>query len=175
MTLRAAQKRLLLGWLALLAPLPLPFNDGRRLAVTAPTGGQSPSSCARGARRTARWLPAWAMNLLGLAYLPFFFARPAGARAAGSSCGRSSTSALFALLVKLFAIGQERDKWQVALGRLLRLPGGDGHQRPPLGRLYLIVFVALTLMLLARFAYLHVLAGFGRVDVPAPELPVRAS
>jgi len=39
--------------------------------------------------------------------------------------------------------------------------------------LYLIAFLALSLVLLARFAFLHVLAGFGREDPTLAHIPLR--
>ena len=68
--------------------LPLPFNDVARLAGARrlPDRGRA-LPAARLPRGAERWLPSRAMNLLGLAYLPFLVVRRArlGAPAAGAA------------------------------------------------------------------------------------------
>ncbi|HEX5759138.1 MAG TPA: DUF3488 and transglutaminase-like domain-containing protein, partial [Thermoanaerobaculia bacterium] len=168
----AREKRLLLGALALLAPLPLPFNQMVRwpmlLAYLAAVGW----FLRRAWRDEPRWLPAWGMNLLGLAYLPFFVF-DVFALGRGRLVGPILHLGLFALAVKLFALERERDKWQAALGVFFLFLAAMGTSVHPSIALYLLAFAGLGLLLLARFAYLHVLAGFGRHEPAGPRLPLR--
>ncbi|HEX9671627.1 MAG TPA: DUF3488 and transglutaminase-like domain-containing protein [Thermoanaerobaculia bacterium] len=168
----AREKRLLLGALAFLAPLPLPFNEMVRwpflLAYLAAVGW----FLHRAWREEPRWLPAWGMNVLGLAYLPVFVF-DVFVLGRGRLVGPVLDLALFALAVKLFALRRERDKWQVALGVFFLFLAAMGTSVHPSIVLYLLAFAGLALFLLARFAYLHVLAGFGRHEPAGPRLPLR--
>ncbi|HVF61787.1 MAG TPA: DUF3488 and transglutaminase-like domain-containing protein [Thermoanaerobaculia bacterium] len=168
----AREKRLLLGALAFLAPLPLPFNEMVRwpflLAYLAAVGW----CLHRAWREEPRWLPTWGMNVLGLAYLPFFVF-DVFALGRGRLVGPVLDLALFALAVKLFALRRERDKWQAALGVFFLFLAAMGTSVHPSIVLYLLAFAGLALFLLARFAYLHVLAGFGRHEPAGPRLPLR--
>jgi protein-glutamine gamma-glutamyltransferase len=167
----ARQKRLLLGWTALLAPIPLPFNGVvgwpaviafllgvvlfLRLASLDPPG----------------WLPSWGMNVLGLIYLPLFFLdmfviSHGLVQPVIHLC-------LFAVLVKLFAIVRERDKWQASIGIFFLFLAAMGTSVHPTIVLYLIGFLVLVLVLLTRFAFLHVLSGFGREDPALALIPLR--
>ncbi|HEV7787141.1 MAG TPA: transglutaminaseTgpA domain-containing protein [Thermoanaerobaculia bacterium] len=165
------QKRLLLGWLALLAPLPLPFNGVVGWPVV---GGYMLGvlyMLRRASRDEPRWLPAWGMNVLGVAYIPIFLVDllvfPRGLVQPVLHLG------LFALLVKLFAIVRERDKWQASIGIFFLFLGAMGTSVHPAIVLYLFSFLMLTLVLLTRFAFLHVLAGFGREDPALAHIPLR--
>src|SRR4051812_3517176 len=167
----ARQKRLLLGWTALLAPIPLPFNGV--------VGGPATLAFLLGVvlflRRASldppRWLPSWGMNVLGLVYLPLFFLDmfviSHGLVQPVLHLG------LFALLVKLFAIVRERDKWQASIGVFFLFLAAMGTSVHPAIVLYLVAFLMLTLVLLTRFAFLHVLAGFGREDLGLAHIPLR--
>jgi protein-glutamine gamma-glutamyltransferase len=165
------QKRLLLGWLALLAPVPLPFNAvvGWPAVLLYMLG-----VCFflhRASLDPPRWLPLWALNVLGLVYLPFFFfdlfVLSRGLVQAVLHLG------LFAVLVKLFALVRERDKWQASIGVFFLFLAAMGTSVHPTIVLYLAAFLALTLVLLTRFAFLHVLAGFGREDPTLARIPLR--
>ena len=165
------QKRLLLGWVALLAPVPLPFNAvvGWGAVLLYMLG-----VCLflhRASDDPPRWLPLWAMNVLGLVYLPFFFfdvfVVSRGLVQAVLHLG------LFAVLVKLFALVRERDKWQASIGVFFLFLAAMGTSVHPTIVLYLAAFLALTLVLLTRFAFLHVLAGFGREDPALARIPLR--
>lgn len=167
----ARQKRLLLGWLALLAPVPLPFNETVGWASVALYLVGVAYFLRRASLDSPRWLPAWGMNLLGLAYLPVFFFDLFG-------LSRSLVQpvihlGLFALLVKLFAIVRERDKWQASIGIFFLFLASMGTSVHPMIVLYLVGFLVLTLLLLMRFAFLHVLSGFGREDPALARIPLR--
>ena len=165
------QKRLLLGWMALLAPLPLPFNEVVGwLAVLLYMMGVV-LFLRRASLDPTRWLPLWAMNVLGLVYLPLFFLdllvfSRGLVQAVLHLC-------LFAVLVKLFALVRERDKWQASIGIFFLFLAAMGTSVHPTIVLYLAAFLTLTLVLLTRFAFLHVLSGFGREDPALARIPLR--
>ncbi|MFL6262123.1 MAG: transglutaminaseTgpA domain-containing protein [Thermoanaerobaculia bacterium] len=167
----ARQKRLLLGWTALLAPVPLPFNG----VVGWPAVLAFLLGVAVFLRRASldppRWLPSWGMNVLGLVYLPLFFLDM-------FVLSRGLVQpvihlCLFAVLVKLFAIVRERDKWQASIGVFFLFLAAMGTSVHPTIVLYLIGFLVLVLVLLTRFAFLHVLSGFGREDPALALIPLR--
>lgn len=166
------QKRLLVGWMALLAPLPLPFNEIVSWPVVAVYVVCLAFFLRRASLDPPRWLPTWGMNVLGLIYLPLFFLD-------FSMRSRGIVQPvlhliLFALLVKLFAMVRERDKWQAAVGIFFLFLASMGTSVHPAIVLYLVAFLAMTLTLLTRFAFLHVLAGFGREDPALARIPLRS-
>ena len=69
----ARQKRLLLGILALLAPIPLPFNEVVSWPVVAAYMVGVLVFLRWVMMDRQRWLPTWALNALGLIYLPLAF------------------------------------------------------------------------------------------------------
>jgi hypothetical protein len=165
------QKRLLLGLLAFLAPLPLPFND----IVVWPVLLAYLIGVALFLRRAwndpPRWLPTWAMNVLGLIYIPVFFLDLL-VLSRGRLVQPVLHLCLYTLLVKLYSLVRERDKWQAAIGIFFLFLGGMGTSVHPLIVLYLIGFLILSLVMLTRFAFLHVLAGFGREDPALARIPL---
>lgn len=167
----ARQKRLLLGFLALLAPIPLPFNEVVSWPVVAAYVVGVLVFLRRVMLDRQRWLPTWALNVLGLIYLPLAFLD------AFVISRRLLTPVLhlilFALLVKLFSLTRERDKWQVAIGVFFLFLASMGTSVHPTIVLYLIAFLVISLVMLTRFAFLHVLAGFGREDPELARIPMR--
>lgn len=155
----AREKRMLLGWLALVSPVPLPFNA----ILEWPILIAFMVSCLLFLRRAARdpggWLPTWAMNVLGLAYLPYFVFDLA-VLSRGRLVVAVTHLLLFTTLVKLFAIRRERDKWQTAIAVFFLFLTSMGTSVHPTVALYLAVFVGLTLWTFARFAQLHLMAAF---------------
>ena len=166
------QKRLLLGWLAFLAPLPLPFNDVVRWPLLALYLAGVLFFLRRAAQDPPGWLPNWGMNVLGLLYVPFFFF-DLYTFSGGRLVQAVLHLGLFTLVVKLYALVRERDKWQAALGIFFLFLAAMGTSVHPAIVLYLIAFLVLALLLLTRFAFLHVLAGFGREDPALAGLPLR--
>ena len=165
------QKRLLLGWMALLAPIPLPFNEVVGWLVVALYSVGVLVFLRRASLDPPRWLPAWGMNVLGLAYLPIFLLDLFGFRR--GLVQPVLHLCLFAVLVKLFAIVRERDKWQALIGVFFIFLAAMGTSVHPTIVLYLLGFLVLALVLLTRFAFLHVLAGFGREDPALARTPLR--
>jgi protein-glutamine gamma-glutamyltransferase len=165
------QKRLLVGWLALLAPLPLPFSDVVGWPVLAVYALGVLLFLARARRDPAGWLPLWGMNVLGLAYLPVLGADVLAFHR-GHLVAPMLHLGLFALLVKLFAMVRERDKWQTAIGVFFIFLAAMGTSVHPTIMLYLAAFLVLGLVLLLRFACYHVLADFSRDDPGVAALPL---
>ncbi len=166
------EKRLLLGLLALLAPIPLPFNEVVEWPAVAAYMAGVIWFLYRANQDPPRWLPVWGMNLLGMVYLPFFvFDLLVLGR--GRLVLPVVHLCLFVLLVKLFAMVRERDKWQAAIGVFFLFLASMGTSVHPATVIYLIAYVVLALVLLARFAVLHVLAGFGREDAALARVPLR--
>lgn len=156
----AREKRLLLGALAFLAPLPLPFNEalGWPFLIAYLVGVVA--FLYRAARDRPRWLSLLGMNLLGLAYLPLFVFDLV-VLSGGNLVGPVVRLGLFALLVKLFSLERERDKWQALMGIFFLFLAAMATSVHPSVVLYLLIFMGLAALLLARFAFFHLLAGFG--------------
>ncbi|HYL06043.1 MAG TPA: DUF3488 and transglutaminase-like domain-containing protein, partial [Thermoanaerobaculia bacterium] len=165
------QKRLLVGLLALLAPLPLPFSDVIGWPVLAAYAGGVLLFLARARRDPAGWLPLWGMNVLGLAYLPLLGADLLVFHR-GHLVAPMLHLGLFGLLVKLFGMVRERDKWQTTIGVFFIFLAAMGTSVHPTIVLYLTAFLALGLVLLMRFASFHVLADFSRDDGGVAAMPV---
>ena len=166
------EKRLLLGALAALAPLPLPFNEvvgwPFLLAWLAGTG----LFVARARADRGGWLPPWAMNLLGLAYLPLFFL-DLTMFSGGRLVGPVLHLGMFAVLIKLFALRRERDKWQALMGIFFLFLAAMATSVHPAVTLYLAAFLAGGVLLLTRFALLHLLTGFGHHDAALARVPLK--
>ena len=117
------EKRLLLGALAFLAPLPLPLNEPRPegvigwpfLFVYLFAVGHF---LRRAHRDEGRWLGNLALNLLGLAYIPFLVIDVTWLWQ-GKLVRPMMHLALFALATKLYSLRRERDKWHAAMGLFL--------------------------------------------------------
>lgn len=165
------QKRLLLGLLAFLAPLPLPFNDIVQWPVVLAYLIGVAFFLRRASLDPPRWLPTWGMNVLGLIYVPVFFL-DLMALSRGRLVQPILHLCLYTLLVKLFSLVRERDKWQAAIGVFFLFLAAMGTSVHPAIVLYLIAFLVLTLVMLTRFAFLHVLAGFGREDPALARIPL---
>lgn len=166
------EKRLLLGLMALLAPIPLPFNEVLTWPVLAVYLLTVALFLRRAWRDRPRWLPPWALNLLGLAYLPFFVFDLL-VLGGGRLVGPVVHLALFTVAVKLFSLGRERDKWQVLIGIFFLFLAAMATSVHPSIVLYLVVFLVLSLLLLARFAHLHLMAGFHPRGGAPPPVPLR--
>jgi transglutaminase-like putative cysteine protease len=154
------EKRLLLAWLALLAPLPLPLNE----VLAWPVLGLYVVCLAAFLRRAWRdpgtWLPPWAMNLLGALYLPVLYIDLV-VYWGGQLVRPVIHLAMFTVVVKLFAMRHERDKWHVLGGCFFLFLAAMGTSVHPSILLYLLAFTALVLTLLTRFSYFSVLSRFG--------------
>jgi hypothetical protein len=169
----ARQKRLLIGALALLAPIPLPFSDVIGWPVLGLYLAGVLVFLLRAWRDAPGWLPLWGMNVLGMAYLPLLgFDMLVLHR--GHLVAPVLHLGMFALLVKLFALVRERDKWQLAIGIFFIFLAAMGTSVHPTIALYLAAFLVLGLVLLLRFAFFHVLADFSRDEPGLARMPLGA-
>lgn len=168
----AREKRLLLGWLALLAPLPLPFNGILAWPAFAAHALVVVAFLFRARRDPGGWLPSWAMNVLAVLYLPYFVF-DLRFLSQGRLVAAVTHLLLFTILVKLFAVRRERDKWQTAIAVFFLFLTAMATSVHPTIVLYLVAFLGLSLLLFARFAQLHLVAGFTPgEDDPGPFLSV---
>lgn len=167
----ARQKRLMLGFLALVAPFPLPFNEALGWGLYLLYSLGVVAFMVRAWRGAEGWLPIWAANLLAIAYLPFLGV-DLMALSRGSLVGPVLHLGLFAVLVKLWSLRQERDKWHAALGIFFLFVAASATSVHMSVVLYLAVFLGATLLLLARFALFHLLTGFGHRQAGEVEVPL---
>ncbi len=155
------EKRVLLGWLALLAPLPLPFNDVLEWPALFLYLVTVIHFLGRAEDPTRGWLDNRALNALGLIYLPLL----AVDTWQGSQRGQLVTPllhlALFVLVVKLFSVRQEKEKWHVLLAVFFVFVAAMATSSHVTVVFYLLATVTLGLFALARLAELHMLAALG--------------
>jgi transglutaminase-like putative cysteine protease len=150
----AREKRLLVGVIAVLAPLPLPFASVIAWPVLLAYWLVCGLYLARAHRGAESWLPAWAMNLLAIAYMPVlladlsFFWR-------GQVLQPLVHLALFTLAVKLFALKREADKWHALLGAFFLYLAAMGSSVHPSVVIYQIAMLACWLFVMARLAGWH--------------------
>jgi protein-glutamine gamma-glutamyltransferase len=165
------EKRLLLILLALLAPLPLPFNE----VVSWPALALYGAGIALALRRTLAdrggWLSPWTLNLLGVLYLPIFIL-DLTTFSGGRLVAPVVNLGLFTVAVRLFSLTRERDKWQALMGIFFLFLASMATSVHLSVALYLLAFVVLSLLVLARFAYLHLLTTFGRREDGVPVVPM---
>ncbi len=158
----AREKRLLLGALALLAPLPLPLNEPRPAGVIGFPFLLVYLSVVtlfliRAARAEARWLGPLALNLLGLGYLPFL-ALDLAQVGGGSLVRPMMHLVLFSLAAKLFSLEREGDKWHVVIGVFFVFVCAMATSSAAGIVLYLVAFLGLSSYVLARLAALHLVS-----------------
>lgn len=161
----AREKRLLLGWLAFVAPLPLPFNAILGWPQLVAYEVVVAAFLLRAHRDPGGWLPPWAMNVLALAYVPYFLF-DLRVLSHGRLVAAVTHLMLFTVLVKLFALRRERDKWQAAIAIFFLFLAAMATSVHPTIVLYLVAYLVLSLLLFTRFAQLHLVAGFAG---PSPE------
>ena len=150
----ARDKRLLLGALSALAPLPLAWNGVVGWLALLLFELVVALFLFRAWQGSESWLSPWAMNLLALAYLPFFFG-DLTLFWQGRVLQPLSHLAMFTLAVKLFALKREQDKWHATLAIFFLFLAAMGSSVHPSVILYQLAMLALALLLLVRFAGYH--------------------
>jgi hypothetical protein len=168
----AREKRLLLGVLAFLTPLPLPFNEvtgwfqlGMYWLVVA-------LFILRVWRGEESWLPYWAMNVLAVIYLPFLVMD-------FSQLWRGQTIrplvhlVLFALAVKLWGLHREKEKWHAVLAIFFLFVAAMGTSVHPSVLAYFVAELTVMLLLLARFTAAHLLEHHNRPGLSTSAVPMR--
>lgn len=167
----ATEKRRLLGLLALIAPLPLPFNDNLAWPLLVVYLAAVAVFWIRAASGAERWLPDWALNVLGGCYLPVL-AIDLMAWGRGGLLRPILHLSLFVIVVKLWALRRERDKWQVLVGVLFVFFSAMGTSVHPTAVAYMLTMIALVSLALMRFAQYSLLTGVGPRQTQAPrDLP----
>ena len=166
------EKRLLLGALAFLTPLPLPLNEVTgwlQLAIYWLVVGLF---LLRAWRGEDRWLPYWAMNVLAILYLPFL-ALDLSVLWRGRVLQPLVHLVLFALAVKLWGLHREKEKWHAVLAIFFLFVAAMGTSVHPAVLAYFMAHLALTLLLLARFTAAHLLHRHGRGKTSSALVPMR--
>ncbi len=168
----AREKRLLLGVAALGVGVPLPLNQMLEWPVLALFVLAVALFLRRAWGGAERWLSNRALNLLGLAYLPVLALDIA-------STGRAQLLrpilhlTLFGVAAKLWSIREEKHKWQAWIGIFFLFLAAMATSVHPAVTIYLAAYLVVAVVLMLRFVYLHMLAGFGHRQGAPPVLPVR--
>jgi transglutaminase-like putative cysteine protease len=166
------EKRLLLGLLAFLTPLPLPLNEVTgwfQLALYWIVVGLFLFRAWRGEEE---WLPYWAMNVLAILYLPFL-ALDLSVLWQGRILQPLVHLVLFALAVKLWGLHRENEKWHALLAIFFIFVAAMGTSVHPSVLIYFAAHLFLTLLLLARFTAAHLLEHHGRAGASTVVVPLR--
>ncbi|MEM7587563.1 MAG: DUF3488 and transglutaminase-like domain-containing protein [Acidobacteriota bacterium] len=167
------EKRLWLGALALFAPIPLPFNQVLEWPFLFAYALFVIYFLQRAEQGSWITLGNWALNLLGLAYMPIFAFDLQAAFSRGNAVTALLHLILFLLVVKLFSIRRERDKWHIVVAIYFLFVGAMATSSHVSILPYLITFVAFSLLMLGRFAHLHMMASSERESAPMRTLPFR--
>ncbi|MEM7354196.1 MAG: DUF3488 and transglutaminase-like domain-containing protein [Acidobacteriota bacterium] len=168
------EKRLWLGALALLAPIPLPFNQVLEWPFLFAYSLCLIYFLQRAEQGSWLTLGNWALNLLGLVYLPIFYVDLQAAFVRGSAVTALLHLILFLVVVKLFSIRREKDKWHIVIAIYFLFVGAMATSSHVSIMPYLATFLILSLLLLGRFAHLHMMVGAGEDRTRAARLPFRA-
>jgi len=154
------QKRWWVAVLAMLAPLPLPFNEMLGWPLLIGFWAAIALFLRELENGRTAWLPNWSMNLLGLAYLPVFYI-DLSLFFDGRLLPPLIHLALFVLTVKLFALKGDRDHWHALMAGFFLFLASMGTSVHPTIIVYLLVFLVVAMVVLARFAGGHVQALYG--------------
>ena len=168
------EKRRLLAWLALAAPIPLPFSEVLEWPVLFLYAGLVVVFLQRVEQGELRGLPDWALNLLGLVYFPVFALDLVGSYRGGRVVTALLHLVMFLIAVKLFSLRREKDKWHLAITIFFLFLGSMATSSHVSIALYLLGFLALALFTLWRLADLHVLTRFGPRRPAATPVPPAA-
>lgn len=150
----------LVGWLALAAPLPLPFNDTLEWPLLGIYCALLGWWLLRVYRNCSRPIPRWAVNSLALSYVPLFLLDVTG-WSRGLLLRPILHLLLFALLVKMFGMRREKEVWQILLTGFFVFVASMATSVHPAVVLYLIAWLALAMLTMARMTWAQTLAGYG--------------
>ena len=167
------QKRLALGALALLVPLPLPFNQVTGWPVLLVYWVAVGLFLRRAWSDAEGWLPNWAMNVLAVAYVPIFLL-DLSTLWRGRFLHPIVHLVLFLLVVKLFALRREQDKWHAMLVMFFIFLAATGTSVHPSVVLYVVAYLVMSLWLLTRFVGWEMLGRHPRTVPPSGRVPLKA-
>ncbi len=153
----------LVGWLALLAPLPLPFNEMAAWPAAFAYLAVVSIFLLRLRSGAGVELPSWVLNLTGALYFPVLFFDLASAQG-GLVLRPLVHVAMFATAAKLFALRSERDKWHAVAGAFFLFLAGMGSSVHPALVVHLIAFTSLLVFALVEFAEAHNRSSFPRAE-----------
>lgn len=165
------EKRTMLGWAALLAPIPLPFNDVLEWPVLFIYVLLVIYFLQRVEKGIDRWLPVWALNLLGTAYLPILAIDLQFSLARDQAVRALMHLILFLVLVKLYSMHREREKWHVFVALFFVFVAAMGTSSHLTIFPYLLGAIAMGFTIMGRFAELHLSAKLGRSPKRVASLP----
>ena len=160
------QRKLRVGLLALLAPLPLPFNEMASWIGTLAYLVVVSGLVLALQRGKAMLAPAWALNLAGALYFPVLFLDLASAQG-GQVLRPLVHVAMFATAAKLFALRTERDKWHAILGAFFLFIAGMGSSVHPALVAHMLMFSSVAVASLIHFVEAHSLRAFPAAE-PIP-------
>ena len=166
------EKRYLVAGLAALAPMPLPFNDVVGLLSLLLFLLGIGLFAWRTSENKVEPIPNWSMNVLGTVYLPIFLVE-FGFFWQGRLLRPLVHLALFTLVVKLFGMHRERDKWHIFLLIFFLFVASMGSSVHPSILLFLVAFLSLSILVLAKFASFHVLGNYGAASERPRPLALR--
>ena len=153
--------RRILGWLALLAPIPLPFNQVLEWPLLFLYCLVVIYFLQRTEEENFPKLPKWSLNLLGFLYLPFLVVDLQLTFQRNSPVKALLHLILFLVLVKLFSMEREREVWHVLVAIFFIFIGAMATSSHVTIGLYLLAFLLAMLFALARLVELHLTARYG--------------
>ncbi len=168
------EKRLWLAALALLAPFPLPFNQVLEWPYFFVYAVFVIHFLQRAERGVWITLSNWKLNLLGLVSIPFIAFDLRAAFFRNNVVTALTHLLMFLLVVKLYSIRREKDKWHIMVAIFFLFVDAMATSSHVTIAPYLLAFMILSLLVLGRFAHLHVVAPFGQQESRATSLPFRA-
>lgn len=152
------EKKLLLAWLVLLAPLPLPFNEQ---ILEWPALFLYAFLLIHFIQRVERErdtvLPNWVLNVLGLLYMPILAIDLQASFARGRPVAALLHLIMFLILCKIYAVRREKDKWHLIIAAFFLFVGSMATSTHMSVVIYLVAYMVLMLLVLSRFAHFNVL------------------
>ena len=155
------EKRTLLGWMALAAPIPLPLNDVLEWPVLFVYSFLVIYFLQRVDKGAQTWLPNWALNLLGTLYLPVLYVDLQMSLAKDQAVKALMHLILFLVVVKLFSMRKEREKWHVFVAIFFIFVAAMGTSSHLTIFIYLVAALAVGFAVMSRFTQLHMSAQLG--------------
>ena len=163
------EKRMLLAWMALLAPIPLPFNQVLEWPFLFGYGLLVIYFIQRTEAGQISQLPNWVLNVMGALYVPIFILDVRWSFYRGSPVKALLHLVLFLIVVKLYSMRREGEKWQVILAIFFVFVGAMATSSHVTIGIYLLAFMAFQFYALTRLSHLHLIGRFGRGETTTPE------